>query len=752
MTRKALRPLLSLLALLASAECRAVFLACSVSDGTAVPCRIWLVPLDPTSALIPIHAGEQSPTPAGRYLLRAESPQGVLAAPASVVVTEPSDEPKSTPDRLVLRPGARLEFPPALLEDGGTAHVLSLETGAIETVFMSQRRFSVVPAGRAIVLGLRGPNRIAGVTRPFAIPKGGVVDAPSFDTPTDASGHVVLSWQFPTGLADGSDDLSPHLEGPGASLRPDFSYSDRGQLHWAVFYDVPAGSWQATMESRSWHCVPLQVSIEPGKVAFPDPVALTANASLALMLGRPDSLRELPYSVRLFRVTDSACEPARIGAHLLPELDPESVDLVAERSAATGVVRVDRLKPGCYAAAFECGGHHAHGLSALRDTDAELSATLSPIEISGSLAWSGRAGPGALRFTHLNDGTVEATVDAGEDGAYRAIVWQPGTYSIRIRPSDDGAGVTKILRVPAGREFQTADFDLPAGVFRYRVVDESAGSPVIGARLCCLPGADDESSTVRSDAEGRLRFRLAQPASSGAVETSIDLSLRITAEGYEPEDVRLGSTKPNEPESLVRLRKRDDETEINVLLPDGTPARGALVFLAPLDAPPDDLARTRTIRCDEDGIARLSKSLPDGQPAAFVHPAGAIAVSNAGDLRRSGSITLPAAAGRLDLRLSRGPLTSTRQISLVLLLNGVAVPVAAAEMSNLLAGSTGFVGAQRDPGGEATIALRASLLPAGPAKVYVLARAPGLGEPSRVVLAPRDVWIPHESDVIATLP
>jgi len=749
--RRALRGLLLLPALALSGHSRAVFLACEQANGTTVPCRIWLVPADGLSPLIPLAGGERTETAPGRYFVRAESSSGVLAAPAAVTITESGAEAKEVPDRIRLRPGARVAIPRELLADGGALHILSLETGAIETVFLSQRRFTTAPAGRVIAVGLSGPNRIAGITRSFVVRDHGV-DVPGFSPPSRSSGHVVLSWQFPSGVSDDGNDLSPVLRSGKAVLRPFASRFDGGRSHWAVFYDVPAGTWRADAGSHHWRADPTEVTVTDNGISFPEPIPLRTLPSVSLRLERPDGLREDPFSVRLLKVDGDDCAPARIEAHLLPEVDADSVTVVAERTGIVDLVRLDAVEPGCYVAIFDCRSRRAHALVSMGDSDTEVTGVLSRIAITGTLKWAGTGGPGRIRFTHLNDRTVEDEVEAGPDGSFNAVVWQPGTFSVRIAPVDDGPGATKLLAVPRGVESKESDFDIPAAVFRYRFVDAVTASPIPEASLCCLPALEDEMARPVSDAEGRVRFRLSPPARSGSAALSASLALKVTAEGYESEDIRIAGGEPPVKETTIGMRKREDGEEIRVALPDGSPAGGAAVVSSAPGSAADDLARTKVIRCDQDGAFRLPRKSGDGEVVAIVHAGAGVTAATAGELRTAGSIRLLPASGSLEVQVERGPEALRQQVSLVLVLRGREVPVAALEMANLVGGAPGQAGAQRDPGGDPLIRLRASLLPAGAARALVVSRTPGSAGPSRAVTAPVDVFIPFDREIATTTP
>lgn len=750
---RASRVLLAAGAFLLPCRAEAVFFVCERADGVEVPCRVWLVPADRESAPVQIASGRRHPTAAGKYFVRAESPDGVLTAPAAVVVTEDRDGgEEARPDRLHLRPGARLEVPRAILGDTGAVHLLSLENGSIETLFLAQRRFSLARAGRAIVVGLAGPNRVAGVTRPFAVPAGGVVETPPFSMPSGASGHVILSWQFPAGDEAPTDDLCPLLRRGEETLKPAETHFDRDRLRWAVFYDVPQGEWSSLVVSRLWRANPSSVHVEAGRTTFLDPVALKRRPALSLRLDRAGELAGKPFAVTVYRVGEAECEPARIEARLLPDLKGDGAESEAERSGVSDVARVEHLDPGCFVSAFECEGRRTHVVSLLREEDAQVTGRLVPIRITGTLRWSGEDGPGFLRFTHLNDGAVEDEVEAATDGTFRASLWQPGYFSVRITPTDGGPAATKRLHIPAGTEVEEVGFDVPAGTFRYRVVDAASAEPVPAAALCCLPGLEGDLNRAEADEEGRIRFRLAAPTASAAPGPPRRLSFRVSAEGYEPEDVEITSLEPPAAESTVRLQKRDEETEFTALLPDGSAAGAAMVFLSPPGVPADDVARSQSSRCDQMGVCPLASTFSAGQPVAVVHPRAGVTMATVGELRRTGVLQLLPAAGGLDLRLSRGAESLQKVLSVVVVLRGLEVPVAALQTANLLAGAVGVAGAQRDAGGNPDALLRTSLLPPGAARVFVLARTRGASGPVEVAMTPVEVWIPHDRMLEASLP
>ena len=597
-----------------SVSAEGTYVLCERTEGIAVPCQIWLVPAEPERPPIEIASGVDTPVEVGRYFVRAVSAHGVLAAPAALVVISTSPTDRHEPDRLRLRPGARVNIPQNLLGNAGAVQLLSLETGVFETVYLSQRRFSVAPSGRAIVVGLDGPDHVAGITRSFEVPSTGAVDVPSFVPPAKGSGHVIVSWRFPATDGPPTDDLVPVLRRGEMRLKPAESRWDHDLLRWAVFYDVPAGDWEAVVESRVWQAAPLTVRVSDSKTVFPDPVLLQRRPALTLRLERYEEMAQSPFSLTLFKVADGECDAKRIEAHLVPRLDADSATLVAERSGIVEQARIEALASGCYVAAFECAGRRTNATVRIEAEDAELSGKLRPIAVEGTLKWSGENGPGALRFTHLNDGPVEDEVEADEAGDFRATLWQPGYFSVRITPADSGPPVTKRLHVPPGTEAMEADFDVPSGTFRYRVVDAASDQPVESASACCLPGLEETLSRVEADVEGRIRFRIAAPSKSGAPAQSerTRLTLTFSAKEYEPETVQVDPFSAPVAEATVRLHRLDDARTFFARLPDGSRASRASVFLIPPGVAADDLARTVIVPCDAEGLCRLGRPIPPG--------------------------------------------------------------------------------------------------------------------------------------------
>jgi len=736
--------------LLSAGDAAAIHLVCK-SPSATVPCRIWLVPAEATRPVVELAGGRKASVEPGRYFLRAESPQGVLPAPAAVVVV-PGESEKGEPDEVLLRPGARVEVPDGLVGEAGAVHLLSLDSGAIETLFLAQRRFTLEPAGRAIAVGLAGPGLVAGVTAPFEVPGSGAVKVPPLQNPAPGTGHVVVSWAYPEGSARPDDGLTPLLRSGERTLEASESRFDRDRLHWAVYYDVPAGRWSAVVRSRRWRSTPREIEVIDRRTSFPDPVPLLRKAELTLGLERSGDLADEPFDVTVYRVPADECEPARRRGHLSPALDEERAEVLDRQRSVRGEARVPGVDPGCVAVAFECSGRRTHVVEEVGDEDLAIVGKLAPIHVTGTLRWSGKGGPGSLRFTHLNDGTVEDEAEADRDGAYRATVWQAGFFSVRIAPADGGPPATKRLRVPPGIESVEADFDLPSETFRFRVVDATSNEPVPGAVACCIPGLEEELARPAADADGRLAFRIPRPERERTAEDPVRLPLRFSAEGYEPSNLEIDPLRPPAGEEVVRLRKEDDRSRFFALLPDGSPAAGASVFLAPAGVASDDVARTAVVACDRAGECRLGKVYPESQSLAIVHAAAGITTATLGEISRTGTVRLLPRAGGFELRVVRGPQSLGRLLSLSVVLNGREVPVAALQTALLIGGAPVGGGAQVAPGGPPEALLRATLLPPGGVRVGILARVPGSSGPAEIVSPARDVWVPGDAPAEIQLP
>ena len=70
-----------------------------------------------------------------------------------------------------------------------------------------------------------------------------------------------------------------------------------------------------------------------------------------------------------------------------------------------------------------------------------------------------------------------------------------------------------------------------------------------------------------------------------------------------------------------------------------------------------------------------------------MHPLAAITPTTVGDVTRTGLLHLLASAGGLVLRVSRGPESLHRLLSLVVILRGLEIPVAALQTANVMSGA-----------------------------------------------------------------
>lgn len=201
-----------------------------------------------------------------------------------------------------------------------------------------------------------------------------------------------------------------------------------------------------------------------------------------------------------------------------------------------------------------------------------------------------------------------------DDGTYEITGVSPGRYTVSIQGGMGGApSGGEAIEVGRGATEVRHDVVLPEFGIRGVVADE-AGRPIAGAAVSAIEvGRDltrmsDLGSAIESmggqdftDDEGRFTI---------ANMKAVPYKLQVQAEGFESGGVDSVTAVEGGPEVRVVLR-RGLEVTVRVIGPEGTPIRGASVFLA--DAEGRDLSNLRgfdTVRTGEDG--RVVLRAPSG--------------------------------------------------------------------------------------------------------------------------------------------
>ncbi|HEX6178529.1 MAG TPA: carboxypeptidase-like regulatory domain-containing protein, partial [Thermoanaerobaculia bacterium] len=199
---------------------------------------------------------------------------------------------------------------------------------------------------------------------------------------------------------------------------------------------------------------------------------------------------------------------------------------------------------------------------------------LEPITISGRILLGDDPVAAELRFHNHGEWVSVRTDDAG---SYRATLWHPGYYTIRI-------AISGSQRAPFTQHFTKIDesgerdFRMPLTDYTLRVRDAETGAPVAGARTSIgnvwLDEANSEQSlldTLLTDDSGSATL---PPLRAGR------LLVTVTAKGYTEGrlDQPVIEGDRNRHELTVSLRRPHTSRRLRLLSPHGQPLPGAEIW------------------------------------------------------------------------------------------------------------------------------------------------------------------------------
>ncbi|HEU4394529.1 MAG TPA: carboxypeptidase-like regulatory domain-containing protein, partial [Planctomycetota bacterium] len=193
-----------------------------------------------------------------------------------------------------------------------------------------------------------------------------------------------------------------------------------------------------------------------------------------------------------------------------------------------------------------------------------------------------------------------------DDGSYEITGVSSGRYSVGVQTSMGGnSGGGETIVVPSGAAEVKHDVVLPEAAIRGIVVDET-GKPVVGAAVTAMdpaldPGRLTDLGSAMQGMGGQTftddggRFHLADMKAG-------NFRVRVQAEGRGTEIVEgVSSTSGAE---LRVVMGTGAEFRVRVLAPDGTPVRGATIFLEDAEGREmTNLSGFDAVRTGEDGRA-----------------------------------------------------------------------------------------------------------------------------------------------------
>ncbi|RKH15063.1 carboxypeptidase regulatory-like domain-containing protein [Corallococcus sp. CA053C] len=250
----------------------------------------------------------------------------------------------------------------------------------------------------------------------------------------------------------------------------------------------------------------LRVSLEPGQVLTGRTVVHGTNEPLPLV--------ELVLTAH-----------ARDLEHWQRAEAPDE-ERVYATSDARGNFRVEGLAPGAYLLEARALGHARAVESRLRiPVKGPLTVALRVAGVIEGFVVDARGLPVADAEVQVG-GSPAQVVTTGAEGGFSVEV-EPGAHTVSARRGDESGALDKPVISTAGSTVRDVRIRLgPGAVLEGRVVEQSSGSPVVGARIdVSLSEGNGNSGLALSDAEGHFVVRGLAPGSYDA---------KVSAQGYSP--------------------------------------------------------------------------------------------------------------------------------------------------------------------------------------------------------------------------
>ncbi|RKH87739.1 hypothetical protein D7Y21_17740 [Corallococcus sp. AB045] len=214
-------------------------------------------------------------------------------------------------------------------------------------------------------------------------------------------------------------------------------------------------------------------------------------------------------------------------------VDAPDDERVYATSDERGNFRIDGLAPGTYLLEARAPGYARVVLSRLRiPTEGPLTLALRLASVIEGFVVDSKGLPAADAEVRVG-GNPSQVVTTGAQGGFSVEV-EPGTHPLSARRGEETGALDLPVLCAAGKTVRDVRIQLgPGAVLEGRVVEESEGTPVAGARVdVSFSGGDGDPSVAVSDAEGHFIVQGLAPGSYNA---------KVTASGYSP-DTRWGLT------------------------------------------------------------------------------------------------------------------------------------------------------------------------------------------------------------------
>ncbi|WP_223642922.1 carboxypeptidase regulatory-like domain-containing protein [Corallococcus sp. EGB] len=214
-----------------------------------------------------------------------------------------------------------------------------------------------------------------------------------------------------------------------------------------------------------------------------------------------------------------------------------------------GSFRIDGLAPGTYLLEARSPGYARVVLSRLRiPTEGPLTLALRRASVIEGFVVDAKGLPAADAEVRVG-GSPSQVVTTGAQGGFSVEV-EPGSHPLSARRGEETGALDMPVVCVAGGTVRGVRIQLgPGAVLEGRVVEESSGGPVEGARVDVTPsGEDGGPGSAVSDAEGRFVVRGLAPGSYDAKVTAANHSpatrsgLTVTQGERFPVEFKLSGT------------------------------------------------------------------------------------------------------------------------------------------------------------------------------------------------------------------
>ncbi len=486
-----------------------------------------------------------------RFRVWLEAPGFISPRQWILVIGElPRAEAASRPVRLpVVRAGA-VRFS-GHVDDAVGLRLLLLETGFARRVPPGNRKQPVqVPPG--VVVGAlfhTGRGEYLAVSRPTQVKANEV--APLEISPPQPPLTDLMVKLEPPRVSEGLPQVRVVLRTPdGQVAEPEAKGGDAG-VWYCFWYGLRARWGEVEVSGTEFVAPKSQVALPVGRLAVAE-IKLAEPPSLLVEMRLPQELIEerRVEVVAGDELVAKAAVPAQETTVWFPRVPPKPL---AVRLTTGSWVFVEHVEPKLgeeNTVVFEPPVFTVHGTVFVGDTPT----------------------PGTIEFATDAPGKW-VSVATDDEGRYRTVLFAESPWA-RVRP--EGAQESVLLEIKAPFRPETElDFHLPAVTLEVVVRGKPSGAPVEGAEVSILGATAQKAGPVyllraRTDRQGHARLG---PLLPGRVE------VKVAASGYRGQRRALILEENGRAEVAFELEPEGEGREVKLVLPSGTPARGARVWV-----------------------------------------------------------------------------------------------------------------------------------------------------------------------------